>query len=143
MPDPRPLRSPRHATGVAALGAPRIGRVCVWVCGWELAGLIFSLEALKTQKAPAEQGVIYSDCQSAMAIYQRTRSPLFNPMASPHGRNLNSVLQLYLAAFPPFSPETDFQLRYIPAHCDEQDQTLISEDELPIFQGHYQWPLAV
>jgi hypothetical protein len=48
------------------------------------------------------------------------------------------VLQLYLAVFHPFSPETDFQLRYIPAHCDEQDQTLISEEELAIFQGHYQ-----
>jgi hypothetical protein len=102
----------------------------------EPAGMIFSLEALTNQKAPAEQGVIYSDCQSAMAIYQQTRSPLFNPMASPHGRN--SVIQLYLAAFHPLSPETDFQLRYIPAHCDEQDQTLISDEELPIFQGHYQ-----
>ncbi len=102
----------------------------------ELAGLIFSLEALKTQKAPVEQGVMYTDCQSALAIYQQTRGPLFNPMANPHGRN--SVLQLYLAVFHPFSPETDFQLRYIPAHCDEQDQTLISDEELPIFQGHYQ-----
>ena len=102
----------------------------------ELAGLIFSLEALKTQKAPVEQGVMYSDCQSAMAVYQQTRCLLFNPMASPHGQN--SVLQLYLAVFHPFSPETDFQLRYIPAHCDEQDQTLISEEELAIFQGHYQ-----
>ena len=27
----------------------------------ELAGLIFSLEALKTQRAPVEQGVMYSD----------------------------------------------------------------------------------
>jgi len=102
----------------------------------ELAGLIFSLEALKTQRAPVEQGVMYSDCQSAMAVYQQTRSHLFNPMASPQGRN--SILQLYLAVFHPFSPETDFPLRYIPAHCDELDQSLISEEELSIFQGHYQ-----
>ncbi len=104
----------------------------------ELAGLIFSLEALKTQKAPVEQGVMYSDCQSAMAVYKQTRCLLFNPMASPHGQRRNSVLQLYLAVFHPSSPESDFELRYIPAHCDEQDQTLISEEELPIFQGHYQ-----
>ena len=102
----------------------------------ELAGLIFSLEALKTQRAPVEQGVMYSDCQSAMAVYQQTRSHLFNPMASPQGRN--SILQLYLAVFHPFNPETDFPLRYIPAHCDDLDQSLISEDELSIFQAHYQ-----
>ena len=102
----------------------------------ELAGLIFSLEAFKTQRAPVEQGVMYSDCQSAMAIYQQTRRYLFNPMASPHGRN--SVLQLYLSVFHPFTPESDYQLRYIPAHCDEMDQSLISDEELPIFQGHYQ-----
>ena len=102
----------------------------------ELAGLIFSLEALKTQRAPVEQGVMYSDCQSAMAVYHQTRSHLFNPMASPQGRN--SILQLYLAVFHPFNPETDFPLRYIPAHCDDLDQSLISEDELSIFQAHYQ-----
>ena len=77
-----------------------------------------------------------SDCQSAMAIYQQTRRRLFNPMAIPQGRN--SALQLYLAVFHPHSVESDFPLRYIPAHCDELDQSLISEEEQSIFQGHYQ-----
>jgi hypothetical protein len=48
-----------------------------------------------------------------------TLPPPSQTMASPQGRS--SVLQLYLSVFHPYSPETYFQLRYIPAHSDELD----------------------
>ena len=66
----------------------------------ELAGLIFSsgLEALKSQRALVAQGVMYSDCQSVLAIYKNTRRRLFDPMKCPHVRN--SALQLFLSVFP-------------------------------------------
>ena len=57
-------------------------------------------------------------------------------MAKPHGRC--SALQLYLSVFHPPSPTTDFRLLYIQAHSDEQDQDLISEEDMPLYLGHVQ-----
>ena len=57
-------------------------------------------------------------------------------MATPHGRC--AVLQLYLSIFHPPSPLTDFRLLYIQAHSDEQNQDLISEDDMPLYLGHVQ-----
>ena len=79
---------------------------------------------------------MYSDCQTAMSTFLRTRQPGFNPMAKPHGRC--SVLQLYLSVFHPPSPASDYRLLYIQAHSDEQDQDLISEDDMPLYLGHVQ-----
>ena len=57
-------------------------------------------------------------------------------MAKPHGRC--AVLQLYLSIFHPPNPLSDFRLMYIQAHSDEQNQDLISEEDMPLYLGHVQ-----
>ena len=142
-----PFTSISDGTGNGAIGfcqisgsapCPTLARVHAGDTPYEaeFAGLIFSLEALVAAKAPADHGDIYSDCQSALTTFRRTRQPSFNPMAKPHGRC--SVLQLYLSVFHPPSPTTDFRLLYIQAHSDEQDQDLISEEDMPLYLGHVQ-----
>jgi hypothetical protein len=102
----------------------------------EFAGLIFSLEALLDANAPADQGEMLFDCQTALATFQRTRQPGFRPLSKPHGRC--AILQLYLSALHPPSPMSGFRLIYIQAHSDEQDQGLISDEDMPLYQGHVQ-----
>ncbi len=142
-----PFASISDGTGNGAIGFcqisgsaphPTIARVHAGDTPYEaeFAGLIFSLEALLAAKAPVDQGDMYSDCQTALTTYHRTRQPSFSPMAKPHGRC--SVLQLYLSVFHPPCPTTDFRLMYIQAHSDEQEQDLISEADMPLYLGHVQ-----
>jgi hypothetical protein len=55
-------------------------------------------------------------------------------MLKPQGRC--AILQLFLSVMYPSTPSSDYRLHYVPAHSDEQDQALIPEEELPVFQGH-------
>ena len=147
VPELSPFVSISDGTGNRAIGLcqltgsaphPIIARVHAGDTPYEaeFAGLIFSLEALLEAGVGADQGEMYSDCQSAMSTYQRTRRSNFNPMAKPHGRC--AVLQLYLSVFHPPSPSSDYRLMYIQAHSDEQDQDLISEEDMPLYLGHVQ-----
>ncbi len=147
VPELGPFTSISDGTGNRAIGLcqlsgnaphPTLARVYAGDTSYEaeFAGLIFSLEALIAANAPADQGVMFSDCQTAMSTFVRTRRRGFNPMATPQGRC--AVLQLYLSIFHPPSPMSDFRLMYIQAHSDEQNQDLISEDDMPLYLGHVQ-----
>ena len=102
----------------------------------ELAGLIRSLEDLIARGTSADLGGIYCDCQAALRILQQTRDAAFDPMLKPQGRC--AILQLFLSVMYPYTPSSSYRLHYVPAHSDEQDQDLILEEELPLFQGHVQ-----
>ena len=55
-------------------------------CEAELVGIMQSHDSLRARNAPVDEGKIFSDCQSAIALWQSAREPSFDPMLRTHGR---------------------------------------------------------
>jgi hypothetical protein len=100
-------------------------------CESELVGIMQSHDSLRVRNAPAEEGKILSDCQSAIALWHEARKPFFDPMLRPH-----HVLQLYIAQHQRHSPDSDWPCYCLPGHSDREDPDAIAEEDRPYFEAH-------
>ena len=100
----------------------------------ELVGLIVSHASLQARQAPPEAGRKFSDCQSAIALWEKARAHTFDPMLRPHGRA--AILQLFIATQQPYAPLQDWPCSWIPGHSDNEDPDSIDEESKPYFDAH-------
>ena len=100
----------------------------------ELVGLVVSHASLQARQAPRAEGRKFSDCQSAIALWEKARAPTFDPMLRPHGRA--AILQLFISTQQPYTPHQDWPCSWIPGHSDDEDPDSIDEESKPYFDAH-------